>query len=182
MLMNRDEGGELRLPMEELEDSSSHDLATMLGEGPITRARAIKLGGAALLAGTGLMTLFQSPAEARRRRRKRRRKKAVTTDPRQVDFGDQPVGLPSTETVTVENNGTEPVTVSLSPDSDNEFTFDPDPSIGFNPSAPILPGTSAEVPIVFTPAEQGVDYSGQLLVLDANGNTVTASDLAGTGA
>jgi len=178
MLMKRDEGEELRPPRWELEDSSLDELSAALTEETITRARAIKLAGAALLAGTGLTMLFQSPAEARKRRR-RRKKKKVTASPREVTFPNTPAGTTSdSKSVTVTNNGTEPVSVVLSPEALNGgFTLAP----SFDASAPILPGTSADVPIQFTPAEQGVEYSGQLLVVDATGTTVTATDLTGRG-
>ena len=82
MLMKRDDGGELRPPQWELEEGSYDDVATMLADGTITRARAIKLAGATLLAGTGLMMLFQSPAEAGRRRRRRTTTSRVRTNRR----------------------------------------------------------------------------------------------------
>ena len=123
------------------------------------------------------MLLFQSPADARKRHRTRRRKKKVTATPNSLDFGDQLVGTPSTpQSVEVSNNGTEPVSVVLSPEALNGgFTFAP----SFDASAPILPGTSAEVSIVFTPTTPGAQ-TGNLSVVDANGNTVTATDLTGT--
>ena len=95
MLMNRDEGGELRPPRWEIEEDSFDEVSAVLAEGTITRAQAIKLGGGALLAGTGML-LVQSPADARRRHKRCRREKKVTATPNQVDFGQQPVGIPST--------------------------------------------------------------------------------------
>jgi hypothetical protein len=116
--MKRDEDGELRPPRWELEESSYDDAATMLVGGTITRARAIKLAGAALLSGTGLMMLFQSPAEAGRRRKKRRRRRRrtstsrVRTNRRRVRFRDTPVGTTSpVEKVTTTNPGTQPISI-----------------------------------------------------------------------
>ena len=181
--MKRDEGGELRSPRWELEEGSFEEVPAVLAEGTITRAQAIKLGGAAILAGTGML-LFQSPADARKRHKKRRhrRKKKVTSTPDQVDFDQQPVGTPSTpQTVPVTNNqDTDPVYVSLSPEALNGgFEF----ANGFNPSLPILPGTTVDVPIKFTPTTPGVQ-TGQLVISDtpdATGNTLKVVDLTGTG-
>jgi len=79
MLMNRDESGKFRTSREEVEGSSFDDLSSALTDGTITRARAIKLAGAALVGGA-LTVLWADEADARnkkRRRRKRRRKAQV---------------------------------------------------------------------------------------------------------
>ncbi len=193
MLMNRDEGEELRPPQWELEESSFEELSAELTDGTITRARALKLAGAALLSASGLMMLFQSPAEAGRRRKKRRRRRRrrsttrVRTNRRRVRFRDRVAGTTSpVENVTITNIGTEPVYVS--PDlGDNSFTLAPE----FDASAPILPGESVKVPIIFAPRllEEGlqtgelsiVDTDGDpVVVVDANNNTVDAIKLEGT--
>lgn len=189
MLMNRDEGGELRPPQWELEDSSFDELSAVLADGTVTRARAIKLAGAALLAGTGMMALEQSPAEARRRRKKRRRRKRVTATPNPVAFGSEedpvPVGTVSTQPVTITNNGTEPV--YLQPQLGNGFSLVVDPSIDPSLTAiedPITlsPGDN-DVYVAFNPLQEGV-YDGDLTITatpDANSSTVKVVDLTGFG-
>jgi hypothetical protein len=193
MLMKRDEDGELRPPQWELEESSFEELSAELTEGTITRARAIKLAGAALLSASGLMMLFQSPAEAGRRRKRRKRRQRrqrrprARTNRRRVRFPDTEGGTTSpVENVTITNIGPEPIFVS--PDlGDNSFTFAPT----FDATAPILPGESVTVPIIFAPTllEEGiqtgelsiVDTDGEpVVVVDANGNTVEAIKLEGT--
>jgi len=190
MLIKRDEGGELRPSRWELEESSVDELSVMLTEETITRARAIKLAGAALLAGTGMMTLFQSPAEARKRRRrrkKRRRKARVTPDP---------VPLPNETnniTFSVEN-----LTGGLLPPIAGAEVLSGPFEISLLGQEPILgqeslvrfeqpiavfdvPGTTvdAEVPLTITVLEDGVQ-SGELRLFDANGNTVDVVDLQAT--
>jgi hypothetical protein len=187
-MLRRDQNGKLHLPPEELEGSSFDDLTAGLADVTITRARALKLGGAAL-AGSAFTLLWPAEADARRRkkRRKNKRRKKVKANPAQVDFGPVPANpdpLPQ-KNVTITNNGTEPVSVSLNPGSNNQFAFAPnvDPSTPFNPSAPILPGTRAEVPITFTPdvtLEPGASQQGTLIIVDADGNQVTAVPLEGT--
>jgi hypothetical protein len=194
MLVKRGEDGERRPSRWELEEGSNDDLATMLAEGTITRARAIKLAGAALLSASGLMMLFQSPAEAGRRRKKRRRRRRrsttrVRTNRRRVRFRETPVGtLPSespVENVTITNIGTDPISIQpvfSSPD----FTLAP----GFTFPEEIATRNSVTVPIAFTPLQEGVqtgeltfvDTDGSpVVIVDANGNTVDAIQLKGTG-
>ena len=183
MLTKRDEGGELRLP-EEPVDSSFDDLTVGLTDVAITRSRAIKLAGAAL-AGSALTLLWPAEADARRRRKKkRRRRKKVTATPNPANFGSQedpvPVGTSLPQTVSVTNHqDTEPVYVTLSPEALNGgFTFAP----GFDASAPILPGTTVDVPLVFTPTTPGV-HTGDLVISaapDASGNPLKVVDLTGT--
>ncbi len=196
MLMKRDEGEELRPPQWELEESSFEELSAELTDGTITRARAIKLAGAALLSASGLMMLFQSPAEAGRRRKRRKRRQRrqrrqrrprARTNRRRVRFRDTVGGTTSpVENVTITNIGPEPIYVS--PDlGDNSFTLAPT----FDATAPILPGESVTVPIIFAPEllEEGlqtgeltiVDTDGDpVVVVDANNNTVEAIKLEGT--
>jgi hypothetical protein len=173
----------------------------MLVDGTITRARAIKLAGAALLSASGLMMLFQSPAEAGRRRKKRRRRRRrptttrVRTNRRRVRFRDTPAGTtPETspvQNVTITNPGTQPISIEpvfSSPD----FTLAP----GFTFPDEIAAGNSVEVPIVFTPqlpsptTSTGEVRTGELtfvdtggspvVIVDANNNTVDAIELKGT--
>jgi hypothetical protein len=202
MLVKRDEDGELRPPRWELEEGSYEDVAAMLADGTITRARAIKLAGAALLAGSGMLALFQSPAEAGRRRKKkkrRRRRRSITTrvrtNRRRVRFRDTPAGTtPETspvQNVTITNPGTQPISIEpvfSSPD----FTLAP----GFTFPDKIAAGNSVEVPIVFTPqlpsptTSTGEVRTGELtfvdtggspvVIVDANNNTVDAIELKGT--
>jgi hypothetical protein len=95
MVMKNDEGGEVRPPQGELGGSSFDgqsfdELAAGLADGTITRARAIKLAGAALV-GSALTLFWPAGAEGqeegvepagrrerrrRRRRRERRRRRA----------------------------------------------------------------------------------------------------------
>ena len=85
--MKRDEGGENRPSREELEGMSFDDLTAGLADGTITRAKAIKLAGAALLGGA-LTVLWADEADAlnrrRRRRKKRRRRRKAQVTPTQV--------------------------------------------------------------------------------------------------
>jgi hypothetical protein len=177
--MKRDEGGELRLP-EGLENSSFDEVAAVLADGSITRARAIKLAGAALLAGSGMMALFQSPAEARRRKKRRRRKK-VTATPEQPKFEAQP-GASDTKTVTITNHQ-DGTSVYLLPDtgSGNDFSFTvPGVTGPITEPIEILPGTSVPVEVTFAPdatASPGVQQ-GSLTVVsaDVNGEPLLGGD------
>ncbi len=88
MLMKRDEGEENRPSREELEGMSFDDLTAGLADGAITRAKAIKLAGAALLGGA-LTVLWADEADARnkkkrRRRRRRRRPRTAQVTPNPV--------------------------------------------------------------------------------------------------
>lgn len=74
VLRKRDEGKEVRPPQEEPEFGSFDDPATGLAEMRITRARAIKLAGAALAGGT-LSLFWAGEADARNRKRRRRRRR-----------------------------------------------------------------------------------------------------------
>jgi hypothetical protein len=109
--MKRDEGGEIRPSREELEGGSFDDLAAELADGTITRARAIKLAGAALFGGA-LTLLWPGEADARKRRRRRhrrhrrpRRRRARVTNP-------QPVTVtPGDNTFNVKNPGSRALTI-----------------------------------------------------------------------
>ncbi|MCA1688765.1 MAG: hypothetical protein LC714_09325 [Actinobacteria bacterium] len=155
--MKRDEGGEIRPSREELNVSSFDDLSEGLTDVTITRSRAIKLAGAAL-AGSALTILWPGEADAanrkrRRRRRRRRRKAAVTSDPSTMTFGDTVVG--------------------------DGFTIAPTfPGIdGFT----LAPGTSIDVPVIFTPEVTGPS-TGTLRILEgADDLLVETVDLIGQG-
>lgn len=68
LLMKREESGEIRPSFGELEVSSFDDLAVELSDETITRGRAMKLVGAAVV-GSVLSVFFATPeADARRRR------------------------------------------------------------------------------------------------------------------
>jgi hypothetical protein len=69
--------GEGRIPLLE-KVPSFDDLSRELASGTISRRRAIKLTGGALL-GTALLTFFSSPAEARRRNPCRRKRTSCET-------------------------------------------------------------------------------------------------------
>jgi hypothetical protein len=174
----------------ELEDSSFDDLTVGLTDVTITRSRAIKLAGAALIGGA-LTVLWADEADARKKKRRHRRRRAtrVKTNRRRVRFRNTPVGtLPSespVENVTITNPGTQPITIEpvfSSPD----FTLAP----GFTFPSEIAAGKNVTVPIVFTPLQEGVqtgeltfvDTDGSpVVIVDAHGNTVDAIDLEGTG-
>ncbi len=75
MLGPKDEGpGEVPNQEHPTEEYSSVDeLAKGMAIGGVSRGKALKLMGAAILGAFGLTALFADPAEARRRRRRRRR-------------------------------------------------------------------------------------------------------------
>ena len=77
MLMNRDEDGAVRRSPEEHRGPHLDDLATGMADGTITRGRAIKLAGAALVGSALSLFVADDAAEAHNRRRgdesKRRR-------------------------------------------------------------------------------------------------------------
>ena len=168
MLMKRDEGGELRPPRWELEEGSFDEVSAVLAEGTITRAQAIKLGGAALLAGTGML-LFQSPADARKRhkRRRRRRKAQVSPDPVPV--------VPSTGTalVNITNPSDRPLTISGAEllDSNGSLVTATD----LTDPVTIDPHTTVPVTFTFDPTAPLVD-AGQLRLLDASGTPITVEN------
>ena len=178
MFRKRDEDAIVRPPWEELETTSFEDPAVSLADVTVTRSRAIKLAGAAL-ASSLFGLLVAGEADARRRKKKRRRKKrrrnrgAITPNP--VNFGQTPVGTPTTEDVTFSNNGTNPIYVS--PDLGNPaFTLAPT----FDPSVPIAPGSSVTVPITFAPTTPGVQ-SGSVTLVNASGTEVKTAPIAGEG-
>jgi hypothetical protein len=179
-MLRRDEDGKLRLPPEELEGSSFDDLTAGLADVTITRARALKLGGAAL-AGSAFTLLWPAEADARRRkkRRKKKRRNKVRTNPAQVDFGNQQAGIPSPPSnVTITNPRDDTGRpVFISPELGNGFTFAPNFTL---PTGGIAEGNSLDVPIIFTPTTPGVTYSGQLLVVNANDAPLATVTLEGT--
>jgi hypothetical protein len=180
LLTNRDESGEIRLSREELENGSFDEVAAVLADETMTRGRAIKLAGAALLAGSGMMALFQSPAEARKKRR-RRRKKKVTAAPEQPKFEAQP-GASDTKTVTITNHQ-DGTSVFLLPDtgSDNDFSFSvPGVTGPITEPIEIAPGAELPVTVTFAPdasASPGVQ-TGSLTLVDADvtGQPVLSGD------
>jgi hypothetical protein len=181
--MKRDESGEIRPSQEELEVGSIDDLAAGLTEVTMTRSRAIKLAGAALLGGTGMMMLFQSPAEARRRRRKRRRK--VSSDPAQPQFTAQPGGE-DTKTVEITNHQDTPVYILPDAGSGTSFSVSlPGVSGPLTQPVEIAPGATVPVEVTFSPAltaSPGDVQIGSLPILDAvlDGELVKAIPLKGT--
>jgi hypothetical protein len=103
MLRRNDESGEVRPTWEEPEASFSD-----LGEVRITRARAIKLAGAAI-AGSALSLLWAGEADARKkkRRRRRRRRKAQVNTPTPVTLA------PGDNTISITNPSPDkPLTIS----------------------------------------------------------------------
>jgi hypothetical protein len=146
----------------EAEEASFEDLAVGMAEGTITRGRAIKLAGAALV-GSALTLVWPAEAEARnRRRRRRRRRRKVIVTPSSVVF--QPVNLGDSlvKTVDVKNNGTGPIYIQ--PDlGDSNFLSD------ITVPLEVLPGAIETVAITFAPLSIG-DKEGLLQI---------SSDLAG---
>ncbi len=180
--MKRDEGGELRPSQRELEEGSYDDAATLLADGTITRARALKLAGAAL-AGSALTLLWPAEADARnrrRRRKKRRRRKArVTTSPSTVP---QQTDTPIPITLTVTNpSDSRPLTIS-------DVKLLGAEGAVVDPTVPvtIAPGATVNIPITLTydPSSPLVD-AGELRLYDGsgvpvevtNGNTLGNVDL-----
>jgi hypothetical protein len=108
VLMKRDVDGEIRPSREELEAASLGDPAASLAGVSVTRARAIKLAGAAL-AGSAFGLLWAAEADARkkkRRRKKRRRKARVTPNP------VQPVASGTPTVLNIMNPSDKPLTIS----------------------------------------------------------------------
>ncbi len=178
MLMKRGEDGELRPPRWELEESSYDDVATMLADGTITRARAIKLAGAALLGGA-LTVLWTDEADARRRRKKkrrRRRKARVTTAPSSTNTLNS---LPPVAGEAI------PITLAVTNPSDsNPLTISNVKLLGaegavVDPTLPvtIAPGATAEIPITITysPSSPLVD-AGELRLYDGSGVPVEVTN------
>src|SRR5918998_1438394 len=177
MLTKRNDG-ELPVPLEGL------------AEERVTRARAIKFAGATITAGA-LAFLLPDEADAltrkqRRRRRRRRRAAArrrrqnnVTSDSSTVTFGDTVLNTPSpAENVTITNDGTTPVTLRPEVVGDG-FTVAPTfPGVdGFA----LAPGTSIDVPVIFTPDLSGPS-TGELRIIDAaDGLLVETVELVGEG-
>jgi hypothetical protein len=167
----------------------NQDTGTGLAEQRITRARAIKLAGAAVTAGAFAIFWGADEADAltraqrrrrRRRRRLRRRRRNVTTtnnttDGTTVNFGGTPVsGPPLTETVTIANNG--PDTVTLRPEiAGGGFSLvDTDPIT-------IRPGDTADLGVIFDPLGGGLS-TGTLRLVDARDGVVLEDiDLLGRG-
>ena len=167
MLMKRDEGGELRPPRWELEEGSFDEVSAVLAEGTITRAQAIKLGGAALLAGTGML-LFQSPADARKRHkrhRRRRRKAQVSPDPVPI--------VPAGTVLNITNPSDRPLTISGAEllDSNGSLVTATD----LTDPVTIDPHTTVPVTFTFDPTAPLVD-AGQLRLLDASGTPITVEN------
>jgi hypothetical protein len=178
-------GAETRSSREGLEVGSIDDLAAGLTEVTMTRSRAIKLAGAALLGGTGMMMLFQSPAEARRRRRKRRRKRKVSSNPALPQFTAEPGG---TDTKTVEITNHQDTPVYILPDAGSGTSFSvslPGVSGPLTQPVEIAPGATVPVEVTFSPAltaSPGDVQIGSLPILDAvlDGELVKAIPLKGT--
>ncbi len=163
-MTNTNRDGRVRLSLNEPEIGSLDDAAG-LADAPVTRARAIKLFGAAI-AGGALVAFLPDEASARPNRRKKRRRKrqaAVTSNPSTVTFGNTVVGTPSpAENVTITNDGTTPVTLTPTVVGDG-FTIDPTfPGIdGFT----LAPGASLAVPVIFTPGVEGPS-TGELRIFE----------------
>ena len=180
MLMKRDDGGELRPPQRGLEEGSYDDVATMLADGTITRARAIKLAGATLLAGTGMMALFQSPADARKKKRRgRRRRRKARVEQQAPVSPTQFVPIPDTDLFTA------PVVFEVTNPSDKPLTISDvevvggeglaDASLLNGESVTIAPNASEFVTVNLSTSDPLVD-AGSLQFIAGNGLPVTVVD------
>ena len=179
-MTNTNRDGRVRLSPNEPEIRLLDDAAG-LADAPVTRARAIKLFGAAIVVGA-LVAFLPDEAGARPNRRKRRRRKrqaAITSNPSTVTFGNTVVNTPSpAENVTITNDGTTPVTLTPTVVGDG-FTIDPTfPGIdGFR----LAPGASIDVPVIFTPEVGGPSTGGLTIVDAADGLLVETVKLVGEG-
>jgi hypothetical protein len=149
LLMKRDESGEIRLSREELENGSFDDVAAVLAEETITRGRAIKLAGAALLGGACTL-LWPGEADARKkkRRRRRRRRKARVETPAPLPRHDAEAGTPIPITLNVTNPagpGGPDLTISEVRLVDANGTV-------LAPALPVTiePGETAQIPVTVT--------------------------------
>jgi hypothetical protein len=177
MLMSRDEGGELRPPEWELEESSYDDAAAMLADGTITRARAIKLAGATLLGGA-LTVLWTDEADARRRRRKKRRRRKARVTP-------TPSTLPQQQQDALGNPVANEIVLSVTNPSDSKpLTISDVKLLGaegavVDPTVPvtIAPGATVDIPITVTydPSSPLVD-AGELRLYDGSGVPVQVTN------
>jgi hypothetical protein len=172
MLMKRDEGGEIRPSREELEGMSFDDLSAWLVDGTITRSRAIKLAGAALLGGA-LTVLWPGEADAANRRRRRRRRirrrrrkrqAAVVATPNQVNITVP--GEPGLENVTVTNNG--PDTVVIEPQLVDAEGFTLDLSGLDLADLTLEAGESVDIPVLVSDVNLLGDGEGLLEIRDAS--------------
>ncbi len=183
--MKRDEGGELRPPQWELEESSFDDLAVGLTDVTITRSRAIKLAGAAL-AGSALTLLWPAEADARRRRKKRRRRRrkaVVNNNPATVSPSGTDGG--GTTTISITNpSDTRDLIVSGAQLLDSAGNLVStggliDPLTGATLTDPvtIAPNDTADVGLTFAGPLVGAD---SLRLFDGSGNPITVLNPDGT--
>jgi hypothetical protein len=172
--MKRNEDGDIRPSLEEPEVGFSE-----LGEAPISRARAIKLAGAAL-AGSAL-SLFWATDEADARRRRRRRKRRKKRRRRKAQVTPNPVttlapGVPTVLQVTNPSDS-RPLTVGGVSLVDGDGGL-----LGSNGlvGAPvqIAPGATAPVTVTFAPDDPIVDASG-LRLFDGGGRPIIVVDEEG---
>jgi hypothetical protein len=163
MLMKRDEGGENRPSREELEGMSFDDLTAGLADGTITRSRAIKLAGAALLGGA-LTVLWPGEADAANRRRRRRKKRRRRRRKAQVTPPLTPVvpGVPAVFHITLPAGEDRTLTIE-------GFRV-------FNSEGQLVTAQDLTDPVVIQPGLLGGDVAITFPNGVADGNTVTLID------
>lgn len=150
-----DEGGEIRPSREELDVSFSD-----LGGVTITRSRAIKLAGAALV-GSAFSLFWATEADARRRRKRRRRRR------RKAQVTPNPVPLvPGTPTIiNITNPSDRPLTISEVQvlDSEGNLLFDAltgDVTIDPNTTAPVTLTVNSDDPLADASNLRLIDGAG----------------------
>jgi hypothetical protein len=140
-----------------------------LGDVTLTRARAIKLAGAAL-AGSAFSLLWAGEADARKKkkrkkRRRRRRKAQVTPNPVPLIPGGDNV-------LTVTNPSDRPLTISGVEVLDNQGNLLFDALAG---DVTIAPNTTAPVTLTVDLNDPVVD-ADRLRLIDGRGNPITVVD------
>jgi hypothetical protein len=119
-----------------------------------------KLLGVAAMLVTALAALSTAPAVTAS-------PGVLAASPKQLNFGSQPVGSQTTETVTVTNTGTETVTI-IGAILQGGPVFDWNQAqVDLNTCAMVVgtlaPGASCTAPILFAPTEQG-HFRGNLIL------------------
>jgi len=158
------------------------------GEATLTRGRAIKLAGAALFGGV-LTVLWPAEADAKKKKKKkknkkkkrrRRRRNDVTSSDPSVTFGNTTVGgAPGgPETVTITNEGTEPVMLRPEISGGDAGAFSISPSVG---DFTLQPGDTQDLALLFAPIGAGLQEAVLLIRDTRDGLVVEEIPLVGTG-
>jgi hypothetical protein len=98
---------------------------------------------------------------------------AIAIEPSSLNFGSVPVGTTSTDSVLVQNVGTDTLRIFSAVSDNPDFTVTPG-------SATLLPSTARVFRIGFTPSSPGISTAGIVLTHDAPGGTDTIR-VSGTG-